>query len=545
MGPQASQPQTASGPAPDGDGDATARPAARTPIRIPPRFWWLKRLAVAGVAYVLLLVGVRLWWGYEADRRLQAEVDAIRSRGEPLFFQDYDLTAPADEDAGPLIQQAVAALPPGMSADEPSDLADLLKRGVECDDVARQFLAKTASARQLLRAAAQRPRAAWGLQLNSPLNWTNLRWPLEARQLGKVAATAALAEYAAGDDAAALATVRDALILARHMCDNSPFLVTHSVAVACDSLATSTLARMLANVEVDDAPPQSLLRRRVARVPATRGQLLELRDWLLDEATLQRALRAACCGERTLVWDEIGLALAGVRVGPLAMTVRSSVEAALGRVAFDPAVRLRGARCLADMGWLVAASAAEDWMEVRLPTVVLPPEGSLRGLTLFPWESEGLLWSSNLPLRGHFGLIGERRLTATAIAIRLYELDHGRRPETLDALVPEYLAAVPRDPFRGGGGPIGYLRDDEAPRLYCAGINGIDENGLLVWSSPTRLDFENSDYPVVFLDGRAPWEPASPFAEQRVLKIGPPAPGEERQGDAGGADTVTQDALGE
>lgn len=111
-------------------------------------------------------------------------------------------------------------------------------------------------------------------------------------------------------------------------------------------------------------------------------------------------------------------------------------------------------------------------------------------------------------------------------------LDHGRRPETLAALVPEYLPAVPRDPFRTDGGPIGYLRDDEVPRLYCVGSNGLDENGLLVWTSPTRLDRERSDWPTVFLDGRHPQEQVDLLAEQRVLKVGPPAPGESGEGGA-------------
>ncbi len=43
------------------------------------------------------------------------------------------------------------------------------------------------------------------------------------------------------------------------------------------------------------------------------------------------------------------------------------------------------------------------------------------------------------------------------VACRLYEIRHGKLPETLDALVPECLSEVPRDPFDGK--PFRYLPD--------------------------------------------------------------------------------------
>jgi len=46
------------------------------------------------------------------------------------------------------------------------------------------------------------------------------------------------------------------------------------------------------------------------------------------------------------------------------------------------------------------------------------------------------------------------RLLATDLAVRAYFMDRGHLPETLEALVPEYLPAVPLDPF--GEGPLRY-----------------------------------------------------------------------------------------
>jgi hypothetical protein len=64
-------------------------------------------------------------------------------------------------------------------------------------------------------------------------------------------------------------------------------------------------------------------------------------------------------------------------------------------------------------------------------------------------------------------VVAERRMAATALAIRLYEVDCGQRPEMLDELVPGYLPAVPQDPYAADGCPIAYLPHDTTPRLYC------------------------------------------------------------------------------
>jgi hypothetical protein len=108
-----------------------------------------------------------------------------------------------------------------------------------------------------------------------------------------------------------------------------------------------------------------------------------------------------------------------------------------------------------------------------------------------------------------FRAIAERRMAALGLAIRLYEIDHGQRPETLDALVPEYLPGLPRDPFAAADRPIGYLRDDPQPRLYSVGANGVDEGGTYQLDRSGYVDSDVADL-VFFLNGdrpQAPWKP--------------------------------------
>ena len=61
------------------------------------------------------------------------------------------------------------------------------------------------------------------------------------------------------------------------------------------------------------------------------------------------------------------------------------------------------------------------------------------------------------------------------VAVRLYESEHGIYPNSLDALVPEYLNEIPMDPLHDKGFVYESLGNDF--RLYGLGLNGIDDGG--------------------------------------------------------------------
>ncbi len=74
---------------------------------------------------------------------------------------------------------------------------------------------------------------------------------------------------------------------------------------------------------------------------------------------------------------------------------------------------------------------------------------------------------------------------AVAVALERYRRRHQDLPQNLEALVPEYLAALPEDPINGG--PIDYTRESaEAYRLSCP--DGRDTPGGIsigeVWDGP-------------------------------------------------------------
>ncbi|MCL2639853.1 MAG: hypothetical protein FWD53_03315 [Phycisphaerales bacterium] len=66
-------------------------------------------------------------------------------------------------------------------------------------------------------------------------------------------------------------------------------------------------------------------------------------------------------------------------------------------------------------------------------------------------------------------------LARMALALRIYRLEHGRFPDTLDALSPQILSAIPRDRFSNS--PLKYRRIDDGYLLYSVGKDEIDDNG--------------------------------------------------------------------
>lgn len=114
-------------------------------------------------------------------------------------------------------------------------------------------------------------------------------------------------------------------------------------------------------------------------------------------------------------------------------------------------------------------SEAEAWMSTKRGSLVTPP-GYLRFL------SSQALPAMDKAHRKLASAENTRRLTFTAIALHRHRLKHGKFPASLGALVPEFLAEVPRD-FMDGQ-PLRYrLEPDGQFRLWSVGEDFKDDGG--------------------------------------------------------------------
>lgn len=120
--------------------------------------------------------------------------------------------------------------------------------------------------------------------------------------------------------------------------------------------------------------------------------------------------------------------------------------------------------------WMDAkiADAARPWP----PSNVAPPPDPLsRALADFE--------TPRPRLRDMNGSRTQTPLLMLTMALRAYKLEHGAYPETLTQLTPDYLKAVPADPFALSG-PMRYKRRGANYVLYSLGPDGKDDGGRAI-----------------------------------------------------------------
>ncbi len=71
--------------------------------------------------------------------------------------------------------------------------------------------------------------------------------------------------------------------------------------------------------------------------------------------------------------------------------------------------------------------------------------------------------------------IGVLRATATAVAFERFRLKHGRFPTALAELTPDFLTAIPADPYTGR--PLLYKKTDDGAVVYSTGRDRTDDGG--------------------------------------------------------------------
>lgn len=472
---------------------------------VPPRYRWLKRLSAAFVLFLLALAVTRLIWGQVAERRLQAQIARYRAAGQPVFLQDFAPAPVAEADnAAEYLRKAAAGLP----SLDPDEIYHGLRHGTLGPADARVFLDAHAETLRLLHEASTKTQADWHNQLTSPGINTMLPNLTPQRSLAKAGCIAVRYEHVLGDDAAAIAIARDMLAIGPHIDTSAPGLIPRLVAIAGEALLSTALEEITPTLRVTDAAPTAAGPER----PATRAEVQALMRELLNVAPLRQRWEQATQGERAYELDTV----LWVINAPTGMSVLAGAGATLPASAFGrgvavllaPAWKLDLVRQMQYCDEYSRALAYETWPAARrhapgAPSPNFPPDGPAGIAHLF---SNILTPSLEGMLKQVYTLIALRRLAATGLGIRLYELDHGRRPRTLAELVPDYLPAAPGDPFDPEEGSLRYLPDAAVPLLYSVGQNEIDDGGAFELWANGSVDGRARDIPF-FLNGDRPYAP--------------------------------------
>lgn len=487
---------------------ATQTPAEAPIISVPPRFWWLKRLSAAAAIYVLLLFGVRLWWGHTAHARLEARLAEYRAKGEPIALADFATQPVADKDNAANDLSKAAAIVPRANSRQ-LDIADLNRQSCAENLAALQpLLATNQRVLDLVHAARDKPECDWGVRLTSPASNTWLPFLAPQRHLARFLRGAALIHHFSSADDAAIEDVQDMLQIGKCLGTAQPTtLIGHLVAVAVRSAATRTIEDITPDLRVTGAQlpsPEDVH-------PATHAQVQALIATLLDERTTTDGWRHALQCERAFQLDSVQ-SLMSPGLAASAGSPRALV-AAPAQWLLSPAWELDALRMLDAATRMLEAGSAATWPEAaaQWPQRDIP-QGPIRWASRF--MSGNMLPAMDNASLSSYRDLTDRRLAALALAVRLYELDHGRRPDMLAALVPTYIPAIPLDPFDADDAPLRYAPDAPSPLLYSVGNDGADDHGafvLLVGGGDVDPNVKDRPF---FLSGDRPLRPSPKPAAQ-------------------------------
>ncbi len=220
-------------------------------------------------------------------------------------------------------------------------------------------------------------------------------------------------------------------------------------------------------VDINDAEPELMLHHYNALAMVLRIEMLERRG-------LAAPLVDACC-------SLIRLAEETNRGQRASLDTRAAWELyAMGKL--RPLVgALSAVECKELIAQLAAIDAAREPFEVKLER-----DAAFIHRTSWQAHTRALLaeWSGAESadvdywhIKSARNLASNLHLLMADAALQAYCLDHGRPPDALAELVPEYLAEVPVDALCDA--PLRYRREGGAYRVYSVGWNGVDDGGLI------------------------------------------------------------------
>lgn len=449
------------------DNSNSAYPAP--PTARPPRFRWLKRLTVVFAIFIGAVVLFDIWWTYEADRRFQAAIDASHARGEPAAPEDFDVSGvPDTENAALSLSNAAKPLGSGNPADvfldaHGADFTDAWR-----GSIVQRIIASNATSLQLARLARSQPGVDWKIKMRSPVMSSTVFPHLNPqRELSELLKVSVRYHHAIGDDREAVETIRDMLNESHVVARGPSVLVVHLVSIGLEAMACNAVEQVAPDLQIGSGGATTM---RVA----TRQQVLGLIADLSDDMEFVHDARRGWQGERMQVLDTT-------------RTTSPFSPFSLSNLPFwpKPAFELDGVRCAGNMDRCAAASSQPNWPAARL---MLPPThpSDESQLEAFSTMLSGILEGAvSRAVEQDFRALVDRRGSALRLAIRLYQIDHaGAFPNALTELVPNYLPAVPIDPYAADGRAMSYRAGAPFPALWSVGSNGVDDGGTSLPNDP-------------------------------------------------------------
>jgi hypothetical protein len=437
-------------------------------------------------------------------RQLDRHVQAIRATGDPIEVSDFaQVTLHPRDNALTAIDSAASLVSKPDLEIDPSDVGECLEVRTLYPDVVQVFVDQSRLALEVLRDGVELDTAVRTERFDAPLVTMKLFYQGGRRDLVKSLTAVARIDLEEGRQRDFVLAMRDLVLATDHMDYASSFTcIEHLVALAMRQSALGAIAEIVLDLElaecVDDDARAHLL--------PCRDELEQLLAAVQYEEAMWRGLYLSLCGERAMHLDTIRLFVHGP--GRAVLRAKATELQTVFYVA-RPLVYSEGITLITEMNALIDATRARPPFGAL--RAVLPGDRKSGFVTRLPYGlrlRDKLMPTFDTFMYMHYNAIANSRIAAAAIAIRLYELDHGVLPTTLDDLVPRYLTALPMDPFSPGNEPVRWVHSDERVFLYHRGANGLDDNGEFTLTPTGRISRESADGPTFLRGGpQRTWQP--------------------------------------
>ncbi|HXE55552.1 MAG TPA: hypothetical protein VN541_21190 [Tepidisphaeraceae bacterium] len=298
--------------------------------------------------------------------------------------------------------------------------------------MAKAALAANPQSLALAHQAAQRPEIDW----RGATPAFNV-----ARQLALLLADGAAQAHSDRDDALAIQRISD---LKREADIIDPTF--HAVALGLEAQAIETLEQVLPDLVVESDVAATGHASNKAR-PVAQAMLMKLLQDFLDETRVSEQLRTSVADNLRWTYQR----LQTLRSEAFALRPLVDLEAARVLTQQDAYLRAATKLTFADGESFLKGLGLTARLEQQAPPLKSHPLRYSRVV------SDPSTWPRGYIIWAHWQVTVERRAAAIAIAIQLYRARNGRWPTTLQALVPEFLPAVPRNPMIPGDKPIEYV----------------------------------------------------------------------------------------
>jgi hypothetical protein len=346
-----------------------------------------------------------------------------------------------------------------------------------------------------LRQVRSLPNADWGMSVRGAAQRSFFTSAAVCRACARLLGCSALYYHNSGNDREALEYLRDALALGDRM-NGEGTIIAWWVSHASDNFTLSILRRILPTIQIES----SAVPNPGGHDIAGRKQVAALIGELLAEDSLRKDWERAQYTDRVIRVELTRQVRAG-RLPPSAMGTLYGVNGnllstlnSMPPILLEPLWTMEGLEAMPPTSVVVEAARQRNY-SVCL-TVLSRASYAHNTSTDMDGNPDTDGTGAMRLLEHYFKRFAERRIAATALALRWFEIDHDRKPETLAELVPDYLPAVPIDPFSGNGTQIRYAPDARRPCVYSIGANGADDGGacelsngqLLLHDIPFHLD---------------------------------------------------------